>query len=399
MIMNRIGIFGIFILTLAVMSPKAAFADWKVYFTGKMASMFGSAGRGSYATQPQCEAARSSLAPAEARNSYCGGFSTPSQTTSSGDDGAAAREQEKQRQLQLQRAQEERELEIARQKKFAEEKRKLLGTFKGSSTGTGTLGLKGSGTGTPGLKTLSGNSTRDSAPVDPMILQEQDEFKKNNTAWMENQKKLIRRRLEEPNRWSGAAYTSLKTNAPPLPYKKFDELQAGDVLLLEGSKFINKPDQYLSGNKVSNASHTVIYLKEINGTKIFLDNQPGEGPRIIPEEYFLKKYGHRGAEVARLAQPLNKEEAERLYAAAKEMRARNLEKIQANNWFDKTTYGAWGKENVVCSEADWVLIKAAGREIPKSDDRIKNFLGVGFSPADYPNHEQYFFVSPLAMPN
>jgi hypothetical protein len=400
MIMNRIRIIGIFILMLAFIAPEAALADWKIYYTGQMASMFGSAGRGNFATRSQCEAYRSSRPRSEQNGSYCSGFDTPSYTPPtpsgpSGDDGTAAREQEKQRQLQLQREQKERELEIARQKKFAEEKAQLLGTLKGTSTGT------------LGLKTRYEKGTHDSAPVDLRVLQEQDDFVKMNAAWMENQKKLIRQRLEEPNKWCSAIYTSLKTKAPPLPYKKFNELQPGDVLLIGtdgwGSKALNKADQVVSGDKVSNASHTVLYLKEINGKKLFLDDQPGEGPCIILEDEFLKRYGHRGTQVAKLAkfgvaQPLDEKEGDLLYAAAKEMAAKNREKVKANNWFDKTNYGAWNKENVVCSEADWALIKAADRKIPKSGDRIKKGLGIDLSPADFFSNEQYFLVSPLGMP-
>jgi hypothetical protein len=173
MIMNRIRIIGILILTLAVIAPDAALADWKVYYTGKAAGMFGAGGRGNFATRSQCEAYRSSSAGFERNNSYCSGFDLPSytppaQSSSSGDDGTAAREQEKQRQLQLQREQKERELELARQKKFAEEKDQLLGTFKGHSTGT--LGLKGTGTSTPGLEKPTGKGRRDSAIVDPTVV-------------------------------------------------------------------------------------------------------------------------------------------------------------------------------------------------------------------------------------
>ncbi len=231
--------------------------------------------------------------------------------------------------------------------------------------------------------------------------------KKDDVVSMEQQKKLIDQRLEEPNKWSSGLYDSLKTNAPPLPYKKFDELQAGDVLLIAPEKEnlkdlvtgwgINKTDKALSGDTVSEASHTVIYLKEMNGRKMFMDNIPGEGVRIVPEDYILQKYGMRETEVAKLAQPLNPKEAELLYAEAKKLRTQNLEKMQGNNWFDTTNYGVWNKENVVCAEADWALIKAAGRNVPASDDRIKRALGIDFSPADFYGNEQYFLVSPFVM--
>src|SRR4030042_5807717 len=99
MIMNRLRIIGIFILTLVVIAPDVALADWKVYYTGKASGMFGSGGRGNFATRSQCEAYRSSSAGFERNNSYCSGFDPPSyrpptQSSPSGAGGTAAREQE-----------------------------------------------------------------------------------------------------------------------------------------------------------------------------------------------------------------------------------------------------------------------------------------------------------------
>jgi hypothetical protein len=444
MIMNRIGIIGIFLLILTTIVPESAFADWKIYYTGVIGQQSGYHGRGSFATQSQCEQYRMTMPGVSM--SYCGGFDTPTPSSPSADDGTAAREQEKQRQLQLQREQKERELELVRQKKFAEEKDKLLGSFKGNSTGT--LGLKGASSGTLGLKTgaapVSGcieknrtcvlNGTPCCAPyscigkfpntycgtingtgtdmlglktgmgsVDPKVLQEQDEFEKMNAEWMKKQKQLIEQRLKEQNKDAAAITKSLKMNAPPSPWKTFNELQAGDILLIEGegiSKGITYIDKiFSSGDNASNASHTVTYLKEVNGKKLFLDDQPFEGPRIISEDKFLELYGPRGVHVAKLAQPLNEKEGKDLFAAAVALAQKNRKEV-AHNWFGAplvgTNFGAWGKEDVVCSEADWALINATGRNIPKSGDRLKVSLGVDFSPADFYN-SPYFLVTPLMV--
>ncbi|MHB8109471.1 MAG: hypothetical protein ACYDHW_05485 [Syntrophorhabdaceae bacterium] len=420
-----------FFLMLMTIAPETALADWKIYYTGVIGQQSGYHGRGSFATQSQCEQYRMTM-PGGGM-SYCGGFDTPRPGRPSGDDGTAAREHEKQRELQLQREQKERELELARQKKFDEEKDKLLGSFKGS--GTGSPGLKndtgavsgciergracilngtpccapyscegkfpntycgtpkGTGAGALGLKTGK-------ASVDPQILKEQDEFEKLNAEWMKKQKQLIEQRLKIPNKYAGAISKSLKTNAPPPPWKTFDELQAGDVLLIEGKEISSADNKLSQGNVASRASHTVLYLKEVNGRKLFLDNQPGEGPRIISEEEFLRLYGQRGTEVAKLAQPLNKKEGKALFSAAVEMAQKNNQKLSGKDtWFDKyllndTNYGTWGKDNVVCSEADWAVINAAGRTIPNSDNRLKLFLGLNFSPSDFYN-SPYFLVTPM----
>ena len=435
--MNQIRIIWIILLMLSIVAPDAAFADWRVYYTGKAAGMFGAGGRGDFSTQSQCESYRSSSAGFERNNSYCSGFDTPSYTPAmpsrpSVDDGSAALEQEKQRQLQLQSEQKERELELERQKGFSEEKEQLLGSFKGTHTGSlglktgtgavsGCIGknracvlngkpccspyscsgkfpntycgtLKGTDAGTLGLKTGKGS-------VDPMVLQEQNDFEKLNAEWVKKQKQLIEQRIREPNKYASAISKSLKTNAPP-PWKTFNELQAGDVLLMEGKGISSADNKLSNGHVASRASHTVLYLKEVNGRKLFLDNQPGEGPRIISEDEFLRLYGQRGADVAKLAQPLNKKEGKALFSAAVDMAQKNNQKlINKDTWFGKyllndTNYGAWGDNNVVCSEADWAVINAAGRTIPNSDNKLKLFLGLNFSPSDFYN-SPYFLVTPL----
>jgi hypothetical protein len=164
--------------------------------------------------------------------------------------------------------------------------------------------------------------------------------------WAADQSKLIQGRLGSENRWVEGFVTAREKANPERTPKRLDELQPGDVLLLEG-KIISAVDNALSFEEkrdplkpavfgarevpVSKASHTVIYLKEVNGKKLFLDNQPAEGPRIISEEEFLDIYGHRGAEVARLVgQPLSGEQTDRLFNAALKKAQDNTAKIETN---------------------------------------------------------------------
>lgn len=232
---------------------------------------------------------------------------------------------------------------------------------------------------------------------------DQDTLANEPAVWIEQNGKIVERRMRQPNKWSRALAESLTTKAPPPPYKKITELEPGDVLLIAPASndlkglIINATDKALSGTGASDASHTVLYLKQINGIRFYLDNIPGEGPRIVPEAYILDKYGKRSMEVAKLAQPLKAEEGDKLYAAARDMRARNVERINGNKWFDSTNYGIWGKDNVVCAEADWSLLRSAGREIPESKDRLKKSLGLDFSPADFHGDMRYFLVTPLSL--
>jgi hypothetical protein len=298
------------------------------------------------------------------------------------------RAKEAQRQQQLDRNQKEREmfLESQRQKNFDGKKNQIMGSLKGVSTET------------LGLKTNFDEDARGSKRVDLTLIKEQDEFETMNGAWMKKQKQLIDERLKKPNKYADALYKSLKSNVPPLPWEKINELQPGDVLLFKGEAIAYADNKISGGNAASTAAHTVIYLKDVHGKKLFLDNQPNQGPRIISAEEFLSLYGHRGADVAKLAQPLNEKEGKALFSAAVEMAQKNNQQlVNKDTWFGKylltdTNYGAWGDNNVVCSESDWALINAAGRTIPHTDNILKLSLGLNFSPSDFYN-SQYFLVT------
>lgn len=238
-------------------------------------------------------------------------------------------------------------------------------------------------------------------------IREQVEFETHYAAWEKKQQQRIQDRLREPNRTAGAIQRSLAANVPPLPGKTFSQLQSGDVLLIEPEdgrlKDLNPitrgDNAATAGGNKSFASHTVIYLKEVNGTKLFLDNQPGEGPRILTEKDFQNKYGQRGMDVAtlgKLAEPLGPDEGEALYKAAMAMHKQNYQQA-SDSWWGNTNYGVVGKDEVVCSEANWALLRNAGKFLPKSFDRAKVENGIDFSPADFYN-SPYFVVSPLAMP-
>jgi len=231
------------------------------------------------------------------------------------------------------------------------------------------------------------------------VMKEPKKLDVLDTVWINLQKELIKDRKD--NKWANGIRNSLSNNAPPLPYKKFDELQSGDVLLVAPDDMVGKAirwgDQIGSGSTESSASHTITYLKEVNGQKLFMDNVPFQGPTIISEKQLKEKYGNKNMDVAQLssfgvAQPLNEAEAEKLFKAAVKMQSDN---INSGN----TNYGGWGKNDLVCSEASWALINSTGRTIPGTDFGIKRSFGVNFSPADFYAGKQYFLVTSLSMSN
>ncbi len=250
------------------------------------------------------------------------------------------------------------------------------------------------------------------------VVQARVALEKMDVATLVSIKSEIYRRQAGPNPWSEAIRRSLKIKAPPLPDKMFSQLQPGDVLLVApeddpttgafwSGHYIRLFDKLTSWEWNSYASHSCIYLKEVKGVKFFLDNIPGEGPRIKTEDQIIKEYGERYIDVARarrpgVAQPVSKIDAEKLWAAARELGIKQLNSDVDNlgntitrimNW---TNYGFYGNENMVCSEASRFVLIKAGLDIPDTNSPFKKLLGTYFGPANFYSSEQYFLITPLA---
>lgn len=122
--------FGVALLLLAT----TAHADWKIYYTGKAAKMFGGGGRGNFESRSQCESYRISRPGFESGNSYCSGFDLPSTAPAkpkppaenpvSQAQAQAAAQAALHHQEQLRKAEEEARI------RFAAEKQNLLQSLK-----------------------------------------------------------------------------------------------------------------------------------------------------------------------------------------------------------------------------------------------------------------------------
>ncbi|MCX5815185.1 MAG: hypothetical protein NTX75_02940 [Proteobacteria bacterium] len=157
---------------------------------------------------------------------------------------------------------------------------------------------------------------------------EQVELENDRAEWTKNEKQLIEEQLAKRNPYIDPIYASLKTNAPPpLPPTKYDMLKPGDVLMIspedksfwdtiKDSAFWIDTGDRIASVSLSPASHALVYLKEVNGKKLFLDHTPGGGAHVISEAEFLKTYSHRDALVA---QPVKEVDAAKLWEAAKEL--------------------------------------------------------------------------------
>ncbi len=244
-----------------------------------------------------------------------------------------------------------------------------------------------------------------------------------DSAFLAWQKKLIQDRLKYENKLAKKYYDRLSSPVPlpneNKPNLSLKDLKPGDVLLFEpsyssfkdavqgiGVVAVDGVGELLAKGTLneSKISHTITFLKEENGKRLYLDNMPDEGPVIISEAEMQKRYVGRNASVAQIqngyvAQPLNEEEAGKLLDKAQEMAKKNIDLRKEKGYdsdmlqWENTLYGAWGKDNVVCSEASWALLKATGRELPLSKSWVTQIAGVNFSPSDFYNYKQTFLIN------
>lgn len=268
-----------------------------------------------------------------------------------------------------------------------------------------------------------------------LIAKEQKTMETQTETWVEYQKKQFTIRIQQPNYWcqkyvnvydslialekAGKHYDremAMKLDNYKAQNKTLDNLNPGDVLLFDGNAIATINNMAVGSNK-SNASHTVTYLKEVDGKRMFLDCQYNEGPKIISEDQLDSIYHERTVSVAQIqdlyvASPLNAKEAELLYKKALELDS--LNKAYQKEWLPKligaTKYGI-GYGNVVCSEASYALLRSAGRDIPLSKiwtkgssypvgaamDQVAMLFNLKFTPADFYEYNQYFLITPISI--
>lgn len=218
----------------------------------------------------------------------------------------------------------------------------------------------------------------------------------------------VARREEPPNPDVTAVVRSFKVKAPPPLATRFDRVRVGDVLLLRQPDDLSSLEFYTSGwiiivDKATSAtlrpraSRTFMCVREVKGVKLFLDNMPGQGTRIKTGDQILAEYGSLGMDVA---QPLSAFDADKLWAASRELGIRSLKEFakRADNWVDTTDYGPYGDNDMVCSETcRWALMKA-GLVIPETRSVLKKYAGgVDYGPANFYTDTKNFLVTPLEL--
>ncbi len=65
---------------------------------------------------------------------------------------------------------------------------------------------------------------------------------------------------------------------------------------------------------------------------------------------------------------------------------------------DKSGYGLYGPDNMVCSEASrWILVNS-GLKLPETASPLKRLLGIHYGPANFFSDEYNFVITPLWGP-
>jgi len=237
-------------------------------------------------------------------------------------------------------------------------------------------------------------------------------LERRDPAAVQQVRAAIAQRQAQPNPWCQSITQSLKIKAPPLPDKMFSQLQPGDVLLVAptdalsaeawAGHYLRLFDKLTSWEWQSRAAHTFLYLREVNGVRLFLDSQPGEGPRIKNEDEIIATYGSRHIDVA---QPTSRIDADKLWAAARlegiKQITLDLKKLDDSELARRmnlgTNFGLYGGNNMVCSELSRFALVEAGLEIGTTDSLIKKLLGIYFGPANFYTKGQPFLITPLAQ--
>ncbi len=348
-------------------------------------------------------------------------------------------------QLEQRRREAERQRrEQDRKRAFERAKREALGLLKGSApdsggvkssgggdlklkSGTPTFGLKGNpdqgltlkpSTPPAGTRTVTKPSrfskgTKYSAPVvtDPRAVRmAQGRLETRDPAWLKSVRNAALQTARSEHKFAHDLTRSFRANKPPKPeaIRSLGALKAGEIILVNSEKpggFADLVQGFLD-RKISGrrhrapASHAFVYLGMSGGSRLFLDNQWREGPRIIGETEFRQRYSHRQLFTARPTMPLDGTE---LFRAAVDYARSNEAAIKRGHGFFGTKYGVFGKDNLVCSETALFAVARASKGALESlthDLRAKkSFDIIQVTPGDIYDQDGngYFTVRSLQL--
>lgn len=318
---------------------------------------------------------------------------------------------EQARQAEAARAKAEAERKAREQAAFAKAKADLLGDLKGSTldrgrslkgvgdsntldlkSGTPTFGIKANPSGTlqlkkpaeasakpdknmvsdPALLTkppLFSKGSKNSAPVvaeSRAVGLAQGRLETRDPVWLKNIRNEALQTARSERKFVDDLRRSFRANEPPKPeaIRSLGALKAGEIILVNSEKPGGLADlvQGFLDRKISDrpdrapVSHAFVYLGKSGSHRLFLDNQLGEGPRIIGETELRQRYGHRQLFTARPTMPID---GTALFRAAADYARSNEAAINRGHGLLGTKYGVFGKDNFVCSETSLFAVARA----------------------------------------
>jgi len=232
--------------------------------------------------------------------------------------------------------------------------------------------------------------------ISQLVMKEQSYYEQRSKEWLQKQQKLVKDAVDSEEKRDKEILSAIMQDKVPtsLP-KNLKDLNPGDVILFkkgEGafSNAIPYGDLLLRWmrdksikSKKYDISHSIVYLKTVNGKRLYLDHQLGDKfARVIDEDLFLKRYEKRLSYVARPKALLS---GKKLWDAAKGSALK-----------DNTPYGVFGT-SIVCSEIGrFAVIEASAKKLSFLDNEW--WGPVGMTPADFidpATRGRYFTISTL----
>lgn len=248
------------------------------------------------------------------------------------------------------------------------------------------------------LDSLSALNRR-SAKVEPVagteppspVIDEESQFNRNRLEWYDRQSLRVRQAVNLNKKWTEdvlKAIIGLTPLPPTAALTGLSALSAGDVLLVAPVDVRHSATEYVKGELISlgdygvravaafangglanaanvqrsDISHSLTFIREVNGHRLFLDHDT-KGTRVIDETQFLKDYGMREMFVAR---PQEVVDGRQLWEAALDLGTR------------QRGYGVTG-DRVVCSQMCAIAVARA----TKTNYTAGNLGPIDVTPGDF----------------
>ena len=244
----------------------------------------------------------------------------------------------------------------------------------------------------------------------PYVAKEEAARARNPAAWLAAAQQAVRAAARANRERTRALLQAIDELSPPDPkyeLTKLSDLRPGDILLIaptdprsdaasaalgagiQGADYLTRVASDLADGRIASAarqqaagvSHALTFVKEVNGTMLFLDHAPG-GTRMLDDRAFLLTYGAREMFVAR---PNEVVDGRALWNAASNAARQK-----------KSDFGLTGT-NVVCSERAGIAVARAAGFAPNT----RRVLPVDITPGDFFDREgrtgKHFAVTRLRI--